>query len=94
MPKQCPFCAEAIHSDAKKCKHCNEMLHSTPILTEQTSKRFKKGVVIGSALSILGVFVILLNGGNAGVAGIGLLMVASGLITFLSARILAWWHHG
>lgn len=24
--KQCPFCAEAIHVDAAKCKHCGEFL--------------------------------------------------------------------
>ena len=28
--KQCPFCAEEIHSDAIKCKHCSELL--TPYL--------------------------------------------------------------
>lgn len=22
----CPFCAEAIHADARKCKHCGEFL--------------------------------------------------------------------
>jgi TM2 domain-containing membrane protein YozV len=24
--KQCPYCAETIHRDAKKCKHCGEFL--------------------------------------------------------------------
>ncbi len=24
--KKCPFCAEEIHADAKKCKHCHELL--------------------------------------------------------------------
>ena len=24
--KQCPFCSETIHVDAKKCKHCGEYL--------------------------------------------------------------------
>jgi predicted nucleic acid-binding Zn ribbon protein len=24
--KRCPFCAEVIHAEAKKCKHCGELL--------------------------------------------------------------------
>ena len=28
--KRCPFCAEDIHKDAIKCKHCGEFLEKTP----------------------------------------------------------------
>jgi len=27
--KQCPYCAEIIHADAVKCKHCGELLDAT-----------------------------------------------------------------
>lgn len=27
--KRCPFCAETVHRDAIKCKHCGEFLHSS-----------------------------------------------------------------
>ena len=28
LTKQCPFCAEIIHQDAMKCKHCGEFLNN------------------------------------------------------------------
>lgn len=34
--KQCPFCAEQIHIDAKKCKHCGEILDDA--MREQNKK--------------------------------------------------------
>ena len=43
--KKCPFCAEEIHADARKCKHCGEMLDGA---TTGSSKTRKIG--IGSVL--------------------------------------------
>lgn len=31
--KECPFCSEVIHINAKKCKHCGEI--SDPVLRKQ-----------------------------------------------------------
>lgn len=32
--KKCPYCGEEILAIAKKCKHCNEWLDETEILSE------------------------------------------------------------
>jgi len=34
--KQCPYCAEIIHPDAIKCKHCGELLDDTLRTTNPT----------------------------------------------------------
>lgn len=31
--KKCPFCSEVIHINAKKCKHCGEILE--PVVRKQ-----------------------------------------------------------
>jgi TM2 domain-containing membrane protein YozV len=36
ITKECPFCAEKIKADAKKCKHCGELLD--PVLIKKRSK--------------------------------------------------------
>ena len=52
--KTCPFCAEEINIDDKKCKHCNSNLNRDVISTKKEIKH-KKPIIIS-----LGCLIILL----------------------------------
>lgn len=47
--RQCSFCAEEIHADAKKCKHCGEFVNTT--LSRGIGVVFAGGVVIACILA-------------------------------------------
>jgi hypothetical protein len=47
--KKCPFCAEEIQDDAKKCKHCGEFIDSLNLSHIETRKAqwyFRKSFII------------------------------------------------
>ncbi len=47
MEKQCPYCAETINADAKKCRFCGEFFDV------QTKKEAKKGDTSGLMLTLI-----------------------------------------
>lgn len=59
--KPCPFCREAIPADAKKCRHCGEMLEKSSLPKIETA--LKKGAMyIGLFTTFLGLFYTLREG--------------------------------
>ncbi len=93
--KPCPFCAEDIKADAKKCKHCGSMLDDTPVVIEKTSKARKQHMLNGLMISGLGILgAILFSSAIPQIAGVWGLMIIGGIIYFIIAKIQAWWHHG
>lgn len=59
--KPCPYCREAIHAEAKKCRHCGEMLEkSSPPKIETALK--KGAMYIGLFTTFLGLFYTLREG--------------------------------
>jgi len=48
--KECPFCSEVIHINAKKCKHCGEILD--PVLRKQNEGSQPPPQVINVATSV------------------------------------------
>lgn len=59
--KPCPYCREPIHAEAKKCRHCGEMLEkSSPPKIETALK--KGAMYIGLFTTFLGLFYTLREG--------------------------------
>lgn len=94
--KTCPLCAETILASARKCKHCGEMLDAKPVVIEQTGKKYKREMALGSGIAIGGVVLSIFSipFENYVVTLAGVLMVPLGLLVFIAARARAWWHHG
>lgn len=91
----CPDCGREISDAAPSCLGCGRPMHSlapaTPIVIEQTSKTWKKGMLWGVAITIVGFLLFgLLPEADAVVAGVVFL---GGVVTFLGAAIGAWWNH-
>lgn len=47
--RKCSFCAEEIHADAKKCKHCGEFVKGS--VSKAALGLFAAGVVIACVLA-------------------------------------------
>lgn len=61
-----------------------------PVVTEQTSKRYKGLMLVGGLACCVGVVMIV--GAEDKSTGFDLLLV--GLGVYVAARFLAWWNHG
>jgi hypothetical protein len=59
------------------------------VLIEQTRKSYKKGMVIGLVIAVLGFFSAVPFGGV-----FGLSVMVIGVLLFLGSLIAAWWNHG
>lgn len=90
--KKCPFCAEEILVDARKCKHCGSSLVDKPVVIERTSKKYKKQMVMSLMIFVAGFFMGAFQ--NSITDTVGGFMIVIGLIAFVTSVVEAWWHHG
>lgn len=95
----CPDCGKQASDAAAACIHCGRPLARTtadsvgtdahPVLIEQSSKRWKLGMIMGVGVALLG-FVVAAQGSGAG----GLILLVLGVLTFLFSVVANWWNHG
>jgi uncharacterized membrane protein YvbJ len=92
----CEACSKQYSKKAPACPNCgkpNELiLQSVPsnkntTTIEQTSKKYKKALIIGIALIAVGFGVI------GSIPGLGVILVTIGLVAFLYSRVGAWWNN-
>jgi hypothetical protein len=104
---QCPECAKSVSTSATACPNCgapiavaNEAKAAGAVLvtTQATSKKFKAQQLLSALMIIVGFVWLMTLGSQTSPSGaqgvIPVLLLLSGLIWFLVARVRAWWHHG
>ena len=104
---KCPECGNQVSDRAESCPKCayplagggSTQAHGGKIQTiEQTSKKYKLQQLLATLLTIGSVIVIISafsgNEPSSGGAAFGVFGLLVGLIWFIVARFLAWWHHG
>ncbi|MFH1444678.1 MAG: hypothetical protein ABIG34_04825 [Candidatus Peregrinibacteria bacterium] len=95
--KVCPFCAEIILLEAKKCKHCSSILGKQATTVELTSKSIKLQLVLSIVAVIVGWFVLLQGFQeeevNTFIVTIGIFIVIGGTVSYFWAKIARWWYH-
>ena len=92
--KKCPYCAEEIHIDAIKCKHCREILNSD-LKAERTEeyqpliqKERKWSPGIAALLSFLIPGAGQMYKGNVGVGLLWLIFVVAGYFIFVVPGVI------
>ncbi len=61
-----------------------------PVVTEQTSKKYKGRMLLGGLACCIGV--VMMVGSESPLPG--LLAIAVGALLYASGRFSAWWNHG
>jgi len=91
---KCIECGTEVSDLAEKCPKCaypisSKKEESKVQIIEQTSKKLKMQLAIGSVLLILG----FIFWGMFGSDSIGIIFLILGVIMVISTKVSIWWHH-
>ena len=88
----CSECAKQISDKAAACPHCGAPIARPlehTVTTQTTSKKFKLQELAGVMLLIVGMLIAIIAG-TGGVRLTGAIMMAGGVVIYISARVGAW----
>lgn len=101
----CLDCGHSVSDRAPACPNCGAPItakgpgEAKPVVTELTSKRLKRQVLLSALTIVVGVVWVfsVLGASNsssgAGSSTIGALLILTGLVWFAATRIRIWWQH-
>ena len=102
----CSECKKEVSQNAAVCPHCgnpiqgiNQATEKSPVLIEQTSKKWKKVKLIAVLMLIVGLFIWFVGFGSNKGSGtsvsesFGILIAIIGFIVLLVGKFGAWWGH-
>jgi DNA-directed RNA polymerase subunit RPC12/RpoP len=90
---KCPECSTEVSDKAEKCPKCAYPILGQSIQTiEQTSKIYKKQIIYGLLVLVLG-FIILFSSKSDSGKNWGAFIALMGFVWFLFAKVSIWWHH-
>lgn len=100
---KCPECGTQVSEKAQQCPKCSYPISTIPAgkkvedvqTIQQTSKRFKKQIIVAVLLLIGGIIVIAIaaDAKKYGLAGVGILATILGVVWYIIVRLRIWWNH-
>lgn len=90
----CPDCGREISDAAPSCLGCGRPMHSftptTPVVIEQTSKKWKAGILWGLGITVVSFF---MGGAFPEAIAVYAVLTLLGIITLVVSLVGAWWNH-
>ncbi|MDH3563955.1 MAG: hypothetical protein OEN49_11295 [Gammaproteobacteria bacterium] len=89
---RCPDCAHHVSTMATSCPGCGRPLAAQVI--EATSKQWKAGQLFGWLIVFFGLVCMCFASIDNSFMGLGLFVIACGVIVGFVSRVAAWWENG
>jgi len=94
---KCSECDKEVSEKAPSCPFCGNPIANSPVLIEQTAKKWKLVRLISWIMILGGVFLFLKGLGSGGMNSpslwMGICIGFFGIVGNLIGKLGSWWHH-